>query len=236
MEIAHPFDSHPPLSERLKNIGYGPIYITAEKLKEQGGSSFELIENHIKIEQNLTRLYYQIMQSSGEAIVADDINDDEVERMEIFLDIIYKMAVAMIGVDGKIMFDEIRVAEGIGIKNFPGFDKVDFRNYIEPMLYDPELHIPDYKSVAEEIKGFEKDHLIAIYEYLGNIAAADEEVDINELYILDYLHTSWFGERDKYVEEAIDEYEKKPPLSETHEIHETDIDEFAGEEDDTIPF
>ena len=100
--------------------------------------------------------------------------------------IIYSLAAAMIGADGKIDNDEIRVAEDLGVQLLEEFDRVDFREYVKNLD-----KIPDFKSVADACTNLNSDNKIIIFNFLKAIAEADEDFDKSEESLLNELKNIW---------------------------------------------
>ena len=100
--------------------------------------------------------------------------------------IVYSMAAAMIGADGKLENDEIRVAEELGAQILEDFDRIDFRNFIDNLD-----KIPDFNSVAKICAEFDDDARAIIYNYLEAIAHADDELADDEKVLLDGLKEMW---------------------------------------------
>lgn len=178
--VQHPTDSHPPLAERYKNIDFDESQITREKIIFQGNASTIYIDNVEKLEEELTIMEHQYLAALGVVNIPEEVNDDGLAN------VIYSMAAAMIGADGKLEIDEVQVAEDMGIKILPDFDRVEFRRFIDNLE-----EIPKLERVAEACKDFSDENKQIIYNYLEKIAYADDDLADDEKKILDNLKEIW---------------------------------------------
>ena len=96
------------------------------------------------------------------------------------------MAAAMIGADGKLENDEIRVAEELGAQLLKDFDRVDFRNFVDNLD-----KIPDFYSIAKICINLDEDTRKLIYNYLEAIAHADDDLADDEKVLLDGVKEMW---------------------------------------------
>lgn len=182
--VSHPTDTHPTISERYQNIGYSEDELTADKLISVGGASSELFENAQKMEEELTILEHRFMVALGLVTEPDEeANEDD----DSFLRAIYSLAAAMVGADGKIEQDEIQVAESIGQRLIADFDPVDFRALVNNLD-----QIPDFRELISAMKDMLNDNWKkTIYEYLKEIAYADNELAEEEKQLLVFVRESW---------------------------------------------
>jgi len=84
----------------------------------------------------------------------------------------YSLAVSMIAADGKIEDDEVVVAQEMGAKLLPGFDKKDFNKYLE--RYDELPGVADLASFLND--NIDIQTKTKLYDFLKAIAAADGEI------------------------------------------------------------
>ena len=178
--IQHPTDSHPPISERYQNLDFDIENLTRDKITHQGNASNDLIDNVKELEESLTFNEHQFYIALGYANIPDKTDDSGMAT------IIYSLAAAMIGADGKIDNDEIRVAEDLGVQLLEEFDRVDFREYVKNLD-----KIPDFKSVADACTNLNSDNKIIIFNFLKAIAEADEDFDKSEESLLNELKNIW---------------------------------------------
>ena len=178
--VQHPTDSHPPMAERYKNIDFDESQITREKIIAQGDASTIYIDNVEKLEEELTIMEHKYLVALGVVNIPEEANDDGLSN------VIYSMAAAMIGADGKLEIDEVQVAEDMGIKILPDFDRVEFRRFIDNLK-----EIPKLEKVAEACKDFSDENKQIIYNYLEKIAYADDDLADDEKKILENLKEIW---------------------------------------------
>ena len=178
--IQHPTDSHPPLADRYASIDFNVENITRDKIIHQGNAVENLIDNAQTLEEDLTMAEHNFEVAMGWAIVPEE------EKVSDMANIVYSMAAAMIGADGKLENDEIRVAEELGAQILEDFDRIDFRNFIDNLD-----KIPDFNSVAKICAEFDDDARAIIYNYLEAIAHADDELADDEKVLLDGLKEMW---------------------------------------------
>ena len=178
--IQHPTDSHPPLVDRYKSIDFNVDSITRDKIIHQGNAVEKLIDNAKTLEEDLTMDEHNFEVAMGWAIVPEE------ETVSDMANIIYSMAAAMIGADGKLENDEIRVAEELGSQILEDFDRIDFRNFVDNLD-----KIPDFNSTAKICAEFDDDNRAVIYNYLEAIAHADDELADDEKVLLDGLKEMW---------------------------------------------
>ena len=96
------------------------------------------------------------------------------------------MAAGMVGADGKIVQEEVAVAEQIGMNLLDSFDRTDFRAYIENLD-----SIPDVVELAGDLMDLDYDSKNKIITYLEAIAKADGEVDSSESTLIKDLKDLW---------------------------------------------
>lgn len=178
--IQHPTDSHPPLADRYENIDFNVNSITREKIINQGNAVEKLIENAQTLEEDLTMAEHNFEVAMGWAIVPEE------EKVSEMANILYSMAAAMIGADGKLENDEIRVAEELGAQLLEDFDRIDFRNFIDNLD-----KIPDFNLIAKICAEFDDNTRALIYNYLEAIAHSDDDLADDEKALLDGLKEMW---------------------------------------------
>ena len=178
--IQHPTDTHPPVSERYESLGFNIKNIERDKILIQGNASKELIKDIKVLEESLTNNEHNFCLVAGWAVLPEQTNESSIAN------IIYSMAAAMIGADGKIENDEVRVAEGLGAELVEGFDRVDFRDYVNNLD-----KIPDFQKTAEACAEFDTEAKLRIYYFLKSIAEADDDFDEDEEKLLNILQDIW---------------------------------------------
>lgn len=182
--VSHPTDTHPTISERYSNIGYLESDLTADKLVNVGGASSDLFSSSQEIEEELSLTEHRFMVALGLVTKPEETDD---EGGDHFLRAIYSLAAAMVGADGKIEQDEIQVAEGIGQRLISDFDPVDFRAFVNNLD-----DIPDFRELVTAMKDALNDSgKKATYDYLKEIAYADDELAEEEKELLVFVRETW---------------------------------------------
>lgn len=170
--IAHPTDSHPPVSERMAWLGVDPAWITKDLLMVPEESAIELIENAQATEEQLTALEHKLMVAMGyvEPPESQEGQDD------YLLKTTYQLAAAMAAADGHIDQSEVQAAEAIGAELFSHFDPVDFRE-----ACNAHEELPAINRLAGFLKEtLDEDQRSTIFAYLNAIAEADGDIDPRE--------------------------------------------------------
>lgn len=168
--ISHPTDSHPPVSERLKELGIKVEEITKDMLLVPENPAIQLLDKHQEIEEEITLLEHKLMVAYGVAKPPEETEQNQL------LHATYSLAAAMVGADGHIDPDEIAVAEAIGQKLFEDFDSVEFRDYCN----NPE-QIPDVVRLSEAMSEvLEDEQKELVVKYLRAISEADGNLSEDE--------------------------------------------------------
>lgn len=179
--IQHPTDSHPPLSERFAAIEFDESGINRERIVNQGNSSEKLLLNIDALEEELTLEEHRWFIALGIATIPDT------EEQSSIAHVIYSLAAGMIGADGVLDNEEVKVAEELGIQLLPNdFDRIDFRSYIDNL----EI-IPNFNETAQSCAELKEESKILIYNYLESIAHADNDFADEEKVLLDSLRELW---------------------------------------------
>ena len=93
----------------------------------------------------------------------------------------------MVGADGKIEQSEINIAEGIGQTMFDGFDNVEFREHCNNLE-----DIPKFRDIVKILgDSLKEEHKVTIYDYLKQIAMADDDLAEEEKELLVHLRKEW---------------------------------------------
>ena len=87
------------------------------------GLHIELIDDYKAIEEQLTLLEHRVRVALGQVVIPKGGEQND----EPLLNVLYLMAAAMVGADGRTDANEIAMAEAMGKKLVPGFDPIDFR-------------------------------------------------------------------------------------------------------------
>ena len=185
-KISHPTDTHPTIEERFRNIEFDAASLTVETLTERGNSSFELFDDLIGLEEELTLDEHRLMVAMG-AVQPPDEEEEDDDELTSFLNAMYSLAAAMVGADGEVLQSEVSVAERIGTDLFPSFDPVEFRSSCNNLD-----DLPAFTDVVDVLTPMlnhqQKD---AIYGYLKDIALADDDLADDERKLLLYAREHW---------------------------------------------
>ena len=196
-EIPHPTDSHPTIDERYRNIGFDPETLTVETLVGPGGSGDALIDNPQMLERDLTIQEHRLMVMMGAADPPGDSlrracempSEGNVPQNSLPAgdNSIYALSAALISVDGRVSLEEIAVAEEVGARLVPGFDRIEFRECCS----EPD-ELPDFRRSVDNLSiEFDADKRRAVYDYLKGIAMADGELPESERELLLYVRRRW---------------------------------------------
>lgn len=167
--IAHPTDTHPTVSERMKSLGVKRAQIDKSQILVPENSAVLLFRNARALEEKLTVMEHKLMAEAGFVQGGARGRDDNTRH----LGPIYRVAAAVVMADGVIDIDEIHRAEVAGEEAFPGFDSTDFRqacDYVDDTPNAALLAADLNDTLAPEQK-------TALIAYLKDIAASDGEVD-----------------------------------------------------------
>jgi Zn-dependent protease with chaperone function/uncharacterized tellurite resistance protein B-like protein len=174
---AHPFDTHPTVSQRMKSLGVERDAIDKADLLVPESSAALLFRNSLAVEEKLTVMEHKLMKDLGYVAATGKGRQDSTR----YLAPIYRAAAAVIMMDGEIKSEEIHRAEIAGAEAFPGFDSTDFRQACDYVDDVPNLNILT-RDLTDQLDPDQKVTLIA---YLKSIAEADGEVDWAEQDFID---------------------------------------------------
>ena len=111
---------------------------------------------------------------------------DRPEPMSL-LKVGYMLAAKMIAADGKVLPEEIDVAEGIGAQLFSDFDSKDFREVV-----NRHGSLPAVEELASLLRDSLTDEgKTMVSRYLHAIASADGSVSMSELSLLTRIEARW---------------------------------------------
>lgn len=166
---AHPFDTHPTVSQRMKALGIERDAIDKTDLLVPESSAALLFRNSLAVEEKLTVMEHKLMEGLGYVVTTGKGRQDSTR----YLAPIYRVAAAVIMMDGEIKTEEIHKAEVAGAEAFPGFDSTDFRqacDYVDDT--------PNPILLADNLNDrLNPDQKVALIAYLKAIAESDGEVD-----------------------------------------------------------
>ena len=102
-------------------------------------------------------------------------------------DPIYTLGAALIGADGKVEPEEIALAEEVGAKLMPEFDRIEFRECCSDFG-----SVPDFRATVDSLASeIGPERRREVYDYLRGIAMADGEVAQSERELLLYVRQRW---------------------------------------------
>ena len=185
----HPTDSHPPISERLKQCEISTEEMSIDQLNNHGNAK-DYIDDLESIEEDLTYIEHMKLVALGLIKQPKETSSEEETQKEdqknFMLNAIYHIASAMIYADGKIEKEEVQVAETIGKKLIPEFNSSTFREFInqKPKTDLFEKLISYFSFMDAEAKKL-------IFNYLNAIANADNDLAKEEQELLDLVKKSW---------------------------------------------
>jgi len=186
-ELSHPTDTHPTILERYENIGYESDDLTVDDLTKIGSSIREVLDDSESIEEELSMFEHQFMVAIGQVTPPEETEDNEDDGSEGFLNAMYSLAASMVGADGQIVQSEVVHAEQIGSELFDNFDKVEFREHCNNLE-----DIPKFNDVVAVLgPALREDHKMSIYDYLKQIAMADDDLAEEEKELLVHLRKEW---------------------------------------------
>jgi len=167
--VAHPFDTHPTVSQRMKSLGVERKDIDKADIMVPETSAALLFRNCLAVEEKLTVMEHKLMETLGFVDATGKGRQDSTR----YLAPIYRAAAAVIMMDGEVKTSEIHHAEIAGAEAFPGFDSTDFRqacDYVEDN--------PSAADIADDLNDtLAPEQKTALIAYLKDIAASDGEVD-----------------------------------------------------------
>lgn len=174
---AHPFDSHPTVSQRMKSLGVERAAIEKADILVPETSAVLLFRNSLAAEEQLTVMEHKLMEIMGYVGAGGRGRQNDTR----YLAPIYRAAAAVILMDGETKTSEIRMAELAGEKAFPGFDFTDFRQACDYVDDNPDP-VGLASDLGDRLNPEQKVSLIA---YLKSIAESDGEVDWAEQDFID---------------------------------------------------
>jgi uncharacterized tellurite resistance protein B-like protein len=175
--IVHPFDTHPTVSQRMKALGVERGAIDKADVLVPENSAVLLFRNSLALEERLTVMEHKLMETTGHVGTTGKGRQDNIR----YLAPIYRVAAAVIMMDGEIKTEEIHEAEAAGEEAFPGFDSTDFRQACD-YVDDNSNPVTLAMDLNDRLNPEQKTALIG---YLNAIAESDGEVDWAERDFID---------------------------------------------------
>ena len=180
-KVSHPTDTHPTLSERLKNLS-GTDEFSSLDMGFLDDSSLGLITDAESLETELTLVQQKIYQLNGMAQY-ESKKPDEPEAPYGVARLIQAAAAVMVCADGKVQPSEIAEAEDKGKKMISHFNSLEFRE----SCLSPET-LPTVGALTKLMKEvFNEKNVSQLTEFLTSIAAADGNISSEEQAFIDSL-------------------------------------------------
>lgn len=130
VQVAHPTDSHPPVSQRLESLKITVDEVRAVGIAVPPTPAITLFEDPAQIEAELTELEHRVQIAYGQVVMPKQPLSDDFERA------IYNLIASVIRADGKIEATEVLTAEAIGQKLLK--DKFKPLSFREVCSHQPE--------------------------------------------------------------------------------------------------
>ena len=180
-KVSHPTDTHPTLSERLKNLS-GTDAFSSLDMGFLDDSSLVLITDAESLEMELTLVQQKVYQITG-MVQYESKKPDEAEATYGVARLIQTAAAVMVCADGDVQPSEIAEAEEKGKKMISYFNSLEFR---ESCLSSETL--PTVDALTKLVKEvFDAQNVGQLTEFLTSIAAADGNISVEEQAFIEAL-------------------------------------------------
>jgi Zn-dependent protease with chaperone function len=180
-KVSHPTDTHPTLSERLKNLSSTDEFSSLD-MGFLDDNSLGLITDAESLETELTLVQQKIYQLTGMAQY-ESKKPDESESPYGVARLIQAAAAVMVCADGEVQPSEIAEAEEKGKKMISHFNSLEFRE----SCLSPET-LPTVDALTELVKKvFNEETVGQLTEFLTSIAAADGNISLEEQAFIESL-------------------------------------------------
>lgn len=168
--IAHPTDSHPPLSARLQSLNLDASRFEYMSLFD-GGQAHQNIVDQEAIEIALTLEEHKFDVASGRANWPREGENPDLDFEILVSENLYELGAAIVNSDGDLIESRLRIAEHRGLETFPSFDAWMFRERCRAVFDQASLEhaIENLRSLLNE-RG-----LSTTVEWLSSIVANEEE-------------------------------------------------------------
>ena len=167
VRVAHPTDSHPPVSQRLDALEITVDQVRTAGLSLPANTAIELFENGEELEHALTDLQHRVLVAFGHVVIPTDPPKNYTARA------VYELIACVIRADGKIEASEVLTAEDICQRMLGNrFRSLDFREVCthQGEDYDP---VPLATAVGSSVSADSRETILAC---LRALAEADGEV------------------------------------------------------------
>ncbi|WP_116810005.1 M48 family metalloprotease [Steroidobacter cummioxidans] len=168
VRVAHPTDSHPPVSQRLDALQVSVAQVRDAGLSLPAQPAIELFESGgEELECSLTELHHRVLVAFGHVVIPDESQKDHTARA------VYDLIACVIRADGKIEASEVLAAEKICERMLGSrFRSLDLRDVCthQPEDYDP---MPLARAFGASVTVENRETVIAC---LKALAEADGEI------------------------------------------------------------
>ena len=183
VRLPHPSDSHPPLGQRLANLGLNVTHLTVDDLHRNADPAINLIEDYDTLEQELTVAEHRLMVALGHAKPPEGAELAEPP----FLPVIYALTARFLAAGGDIRHEEIGAAESLGPQLLSSFDPIALRSYCNHLHQAPNLDTVVWVLGA----AYTPEQLQALFSYLKMIGDADERGSVARAALLESIGLAW---------------------------------------------
>lgn len=178
VRVAHPTDSHPPVSQRLDALKVTVDQVRSSGLSLPAPSAIELLADAPAIEAELTDIQHRVMVSIGRVVLPKNPPSTDLQRA------IYLLVASVIRADGRIAASEVLTAEAIGRKMLgKSFRSLAFRETCAH-LEDTFDVVPLAKALGATFNNEGRETVVAC---LKAVAQADGEIAAREAHLIDSI-------------------------------------------------
>ena len=173
--VLHPTDTHPTLSDRLKNLSAENTDFSILRMGMSDENASVLVNKVEDLETELSMFQQKIYQVTGRAIFETN-KPENADKIYAISRVIQTAAAVMVCADGQVQPSEIAEAEEKGQNMITHFNSLEFRE----LCLAPE-RLPGTEDLSKMVKGFFSDeNLNQLIDFLRNIAASDGNISAEE--------------------------------------------------------
>lgn len=173
--VLHPTDTHPTLSDRLKNLSAENTDFSILRMGMSDENASVLVNKVEDLETELSMFQQKIYQVTGRAIFETN-KPENADKIYAISRVIQTAAAVMVCADGQVQPSEIAEAEEKGQNMITHFNSLEFRE----LCLAPE-RLPGTEDLSKMVKDFFSDeNLKQLIDFLRNIAASDGNISAEE--------------------------------------------------------
>ena len=173
--VSHPTDTHPTLSDRLKNLSAENTDFSILRMGMSDENASVLVNKVEDLETELSMFQQKIYQVTGRAIFETN-KPENADKIYAISRVIQTAAAVMVCADGQVQPSEIAEAEEKGQNMITHFNSLEFRE----LCLAPE-RLPGTEDLSKMVKDFFSDeNLKQLIDFLRNIAASDGNISAEE--------------------------------------------------------